>query len=109
MTAITIPVLFGPSGGLLGRTRELWSENCVDNGIVYNYCANHCCPGPFHCGVDIDTHGGAGVQGTPEPLFALTDGVVMFAGSDGFYCPTHVDIQPTVGPYRGERHIYGHM
>jgi hypothetical protein len=106
---ITIPVLFGPDGGLLGQERFLWSENCQDNGIRYDYCREQCCPEPFHCGVDVDTDGGNGVEGRKEPLFAVTTGVVKFADSDRFFCPSHVDIEPVVGPFAGERHIYGHM
>jgi hypothetical protein len=92
---IFIPVVLSP------RNRHLWSENGQHNGIVYDYCANHCLSAHVHCGHDVEA--------IWEPIFAATDGVVKFAGFDGFYTPRHVDIEPIVGPFRGEYHIYGHL
>jgi hypothetical protein len=92
---IPIPVV------LPGRPRSLWSENGQNNGIIYNYCANLCLSATVHCGHDVEA--------IFEPLFAATDGVVKFGGFDGFYTPHHVDIEPIVGPFRGEYHIYGHL
>src|SRR5918998_6669358 len=91
---INIPVV-------LGGARHLWSENGVPNGIIYNYCASHCLSSNVHCGHDVEA--------IYEPIFAATDGVVKFGGRDRFYTPNHVDIEPTVGPFRGEYHIYGHL
>jgi hypothetical protein len=90
-----IPVVLPP------RMRSLWSENGQHNGIVYDYCAQHCLSAHVHCGHDVEA--------IWEPIFAATDGVVKFAGYDGFYTPHHVDIEPIVGPFRGEYHIYGHL
>ena len=92
---IHIPVVLSP------RNRSLWSENGVNNDIFYQYCADHCLSANVHCGHDIEA--------IFEPVFAATDGVVMFAGFDGFYTPRHVDIEPTVGPFKGEYHIYAHL
>ncbi|MGH2617256.1 MAG: peptidoglycan DD-metalloendopeptidase family protein [Thermomicrobiales bacterium] len=92
---IVIPVVLQP------RSRHLWSENGQHNGIVYDYCAQHCLSAHVHCGHDVEA--------IFEPIFAATDGVVKFAGFDGFYTPRHVDIEPIVGPFRGEYHIYGHL
>ncbi len=55
------------------------------------------------------THPGVDFQCDYEPLYAATDGVVRFAGFDNYYRPYHVDLEPTTGPFRGERHVYGHM
>jgi hypothetical protein len=92
---IFIPVV------LNARNRSLFSENGVDNGIRYDYCAGLCLSANVHCGHDVEARF--------EPIFAATDGVVKFAGFDGFYTPNHVDIEPIVGPFRGEYHIYGHL
>lgn len=92
---IFIPVVLTP------RMRHLWSENGQDNGIVYTYCANHCLSAHVHCGHDVEA--------IWEPLFAATDGVVKFGGRDTVYTPFHVDIEPIVGPFRGEYHIYAHL
>ncbi len=92
---IFIPVVLQP------RSRSLWSENGQDNGIVYDYCAQHCLSAHVHCGHDVEA--------IFEPIFAATDGVVLFAGFDGVYTPNHVDIEPISGPFRGEYHIYGHL
>ena len=92
---IFIPVVLQP------RMRSLWSENGQPNGIVYTYCASHCLSANVHCGHDVEA--------IFEPVFAATDGVVKFGGRDTVYTPCHVDIEPIVGPFRGEYHIYAHM
>jgi hypothetical protein len=91
---INVPVV-------LGGPRHLWSENGKANGIIYKYCADHCLSENVHCGHDVEA--------IYEPIFAATDGLVKFAGYDGFYTPNYVAIEPIVGPYRGEYHIYGHL
>jgi hypothetical protein len=91
---INIPVV-------LGGPRHLWSENGKANGIIYKYCADHCLSQNVHCGHDVEA--------IYEPIFAATDGLVKFAGYDGFYTPNYVAIEPIVGPFRGEYHIYGHL
>ena len=91
---ITIPVV-------LGGARHLWSENGVPNGIRYRYCAGHCLTEHVHCGHDVEA--------IYEPIFAATDGLVKYGGRDEFFTPNHVDIEPTVGPFKGEYHIYGHL
>lgn len=92
---IPVPVV------LTSRSRSLWSENGLPNGIRYDFCARLCLSADVHCGHDVEA--------IFEPIFAATDGVVKFAGFDGFYTPHHVDIEPIVGPFRGEYHIYGHL
>jgi hypothetical protein len=93
---IFIPVVLSP------RMRHLWSENGKNNDIEYRYCADLCLSAHVHCGHDVEA--------VFEPIFAATDGVVKFSGGrDGFYTPNHVDIEPIVGPFRGEYHIYGHL
>lgn len=116
MTAYVLPVLFGGvapglnnpiSNTTLGQTREFWQDNCAPSGrsdacSVYAYGVHYGCDGCTHPGSDVDTD-------FPERIYAVTDGVVTFSGPDRYYCPEHVDIRPTVGPYKDEIHIYGHM
>jgi hypothetical protein len=92
---IVIPVVLSP------RSRNLWSENGKNNDIRYDYCAELCLSAHVHCGHDVEA--------VFEPIFAATDGLVKKSGWDGFYTPNHVDIEPIVGPFRGEYHIYGHL
>lgn len=99
---IEIPVLYGPTGNGHGTTRCLGSVNCEPNGITYAYCAEYCCTSNDHCGHDVGAY-------TGENMYAVTDGYVDFSGSDGYYCPVHVNIVPSIGPYKNELHIYGHM
>jgi hypothetical protein len=95
----TIPVPVVLQGGF---ERHLWSENGKPNGVfTYEYCRCLCFSRDVHCGHDVEANF--------EPIFAATDGVVKFAGPDQFYAPIHVDIEPIVGPFRGEYHIYGHL
>lgn len=94
---IPVPVVLGG-----GWQRHLWSVNGEPNGVYeYDYCANLCLSRDVHCGHDVEANF--------EPIYAATDGVVKFAGDDSYYTPYHVDIEPTVGPFRGEYHIYGHL
>ena len=86
---------------VLGGTRHLWSVNGQHNGITYRYCADYCLSADVHCGHDVEANF--------DPIFAATDGVVLFAGFDGFYTPYYAKIEPTVGPFKGEHHIYGHL
>lgn len=97
--APTIPIPVVLQGA---APRQLWSENGKPNGVfTYEYCRCLCLSADVHCGHDVEANF--------EPIFAATDGVVKFAGHDGFYAPFHVDIEPIVGPFRQEYHIYGHL
>ncbi len=97
VTTIPVPVVL--HGGF---ERHLWSENGKPNGVfTYEYCRCLCLSSDVHCGHDVEANF--------EPVFAATDGVVRFAGPDQFYAPIHVDIEPIVGPFKGEYHIYGHL
>src|SRR5690606_16577381 len=60
-------------------------------------------------GLDYCDHPGADVSVYYQPLYAATDGIVEFAGSDGYYVPFHVDIRVEGGVFDQEEHIYGHM
>lgn len=102
MVARAVPVVFGNN-----TPREFFSENCVSNGIAnpcgsYEYAESLCCP---PC-----THPGADIQAVNEPVYAVTDGVVVVAKADcEVYTPNWVVIQATVGPYAGDTFYYAHL
>lgn len=84
--------------------RYVLSEHGVPNGVScdwYAYATVVGLPYCSHPGVDLDV--------AYEPLYAATDGVVEFAGADGYYTPYHVDIRVVGDLFAGELHIYGHM
>ena len=95
---IAVPVVLG------GGDRTVYSEHGEPNGMPCEWYAYAVQVGLAPC-----VHPGMDIEANFEPLYAATDGVVEFAGSDGYYKPLHVDIRVTDGTYDAELHIYGHM
>src|SRR5215216_3158794 len=89
---------------LKGGPYYILSENGVPNGMPCEWYAYATTVGLPYC-----AHPGIDISANYENLYAATDGLVEFAGSDAAYWPNHVDIRVTSERYSGELHTYGHM
>jgi Peptidase family M23 len=114
---VLLAILFSVSNASASPGREVNASNILRGGPYY-VLSEHGVPNGMPCewyayattvGLAYCAHPGIDISASYENLYAATDGVIEFAGSDAAYWPNHVDIRVTSDRYVGELHIYGHM